>query len=129
MLAGYYFHLEAKESEYLGHNMLCTGMYMPDTAMLKTIRNEILFNGEPLVESIAKANTFDLDTSNAMKRVPNGYPKDHPQAELFRQRDWLLVQDLPEARLFDPHLVDWVLSEFEKTKDFCQWLNRTVKGE
>jgi len=109
--------------------MLCTGMYMPDTAMLKTIRDEILFNGEPLVESINKADTFGLDTSNAMKRVPNGYPKDHPQAELFRQRDWLLVQDLPEARLSDPHLVDWVLSEFEKTKDFCQWLNRAVRGE
>jgi hypothetical protein len=48
---------------------------------------------------------------------------------LFKQRDWLVVQDLPEKRLFDPHLVDWVLSEFEKTKDFCQWLNRTVRGE
>ena len=129
MLSGYYFHLEAKESEYLGHNMLCTGMYMPDTAMLKTIRNEILFHGEPLVESINKVDTFDLDTSNAMKRVPNGYPKDHPYAELFKQRDWLLMQDLPEKRLSDPHLVDWVVSEFEKTKDFCQWLNRTVKGE
>ena len=42
MLSGYYFHMEAKESEYLGHNMLCTGMYMPDTTMLKTIRDEIL---------------------------------------------------------------------------------------
>ncbi len=129
MLSGYYFHLEAKESEYLGHNMLCTGMYMPDTAMLKTIRDEILFNGKPLVEAIAKAKGFDLDTSHAMKRVPNGYPKDHPQAELFKQRDWLVVQDLPDKRLSDPHLVDWVLSEFEKTKDFCQWLNRTVRGE
>ena len=105
------------------------GKKMPDTAMLKTIRDEILFNGEPLGEAIAKAKGFDLDTSHAMKRVPNGYPKDHPQAELFKQRDWLLVQDLPDTRLSDPHLVDWVLSEFEKTKDFCQWLNRTVKGE
>ena len=129
MLAGYYFHLEAKESEYLGHNMLCTGMYMPDNAMLKTIRDEILFNAEPLVESIAKAKSFTLDTGRAMKRVPNGYPKDHPQAELFKQRDWLLMQDLPDQRLYDPHLVDWVLSEFEKTKDFSQWLNRAVRME
>ncbi len=129
MLAGYYFHIQAKESEYLSGNMLCTGMYMPDTAMLKTIRDEILFNGEPLAEAIAKADTFGLDTSHAMKRVPNGYPKDHPQAELFKQRDWLLVRDLPDQRLSDPHLVDWVLSEFEKTKDFCQWLNRTVRSE
>ncbi len=129
MLAGYYFHLEAKESEYLGHNMLCTGMYMPDNAMLKTLRDEILFNADPLVENIAKADTFGLDTDRAMKRVPNGYPKNHPQADLFKQRDWLLVQDLPDQRLLDPHLVDWVLSEFEKTKDFCQWLNRTVREE
>ena len=129
MLSGYYFHVEAKESEYLGHNMLCTGMYMPDTTMLKTIRDEILFNAEPLVESIAKAKGFDLDTSNAMKRVPNGYPKDHPHAELFKQRDWLLVQELQDDILYRERLVEWVLAEFEKTKDFCQWLNRTVKGE
>ncbi len=129
MLGGYYFHLEAKESEYLGHNMLCTGMYMPDGTMLKSIRDEILFNAEPLVESIAKVDTFSLDTGNAMKRVPSGYTKDHPQAELFKQRDWLLVENLPDERLSEPHLVDWVLTEFEKTKDFCQWLNRTVQGE
>ena len=127
MLSGYYFHVQAQESEYLSGNMLCTGMYMPDTAMLKTIRDEILFNGEPLAEAIAKVDTFSLDTSHAMKRVPNGYPKDHPHADLFKQRDWLLIRDLPNQRLSDPHLVDWVLSEFEKTKDFCQWLNRTVR--
>ena len=129
MLAGYYFHVEAKESEYLGHNMLCTGMYMPDTAMLKAIRDEILFNGELLAENIAKAHGFYLDTSRAMKRVPNGYPKDHPQADLFKQRDWLLVQEMSDKQLFDPHLVDWVLTEFEKTKDFSQWLNRAVRME
>ena len=124
MLSGYYFHLEAKESEYLGHNMLCTGMYMPDTAMLKTIRNEILFNGEPLVESINKVDTFDLDTSNAMKRVPNGYPKDHPYADYLRLRDYLLVKEVSDEMLYSPHLVELVLEEFKKTKDFCQWLNR-----
>jgi len=96
--------------------------------MLKTIRNEILFNADPLVASVDEAKGFVLDTSNAMKRVPNGYPKDHPHAELFKQRDWLLVHDLPDQRLFDSHLIDWVLSEFEKTKSFCQWLNRTVRG-
>jgi len=104
-------------------------MYMPDTPMLKTIRDEILFNGEPLVESIAKADTFNLDTTHAMKRVPNGYPKDHPHAELFKQRDWLMIEPISNKHLYDPHLLDWVLSEFEKTKDFCQWLNRTVRGE
>ena len=126
MLSGYYFHLEPKEAEYLGHNMICTGMYCPDTAMLKTIREEIMYDGATLVKAIEKADTFGLDTARNMKRVPNGYPKDHEYAELFKQRDWLLVEDLGDDILYSPHLVEWVLSEFRKTKDFCQWLNATV---
>ena len=128
MLSGYYFHIEPEEAGYLGRNMICTGMYCPDNAMLKTIRDEILFNGEPLAEAIAAADTFSFDTSRSMKRVPNGYPKDHPYAEFFKQRDWLLSQDTPDDILYGPHLTEWVLSEFEKTKDFCQWLNRTVRA-
>lgn len=127
MLSGYYFHLEPKEAEYLGHNMICTGMYCPDSAMLKSIREEILFDGTPLAEAIGKADTFALDTSRSLKRVPNGYPKDHVYADLLRQRDWLLMQNLDDSILFGPHLVEWVLTEFEKTKDFCHWLNAAVE--
>ena len=128
-LAGYYFHLQANESEYLSGNMICSGMYMPDTAMLKSIRNEILFDGDKLHESIVKADTFVLDTTNATQRVPAGYPKDHKQADFFKQRDWLLIEDISESTLYDPNLVDHVLSEFEKTKPFCQWLNHAVCGD
>lgn len=126
MLSGYYFHLEPKEAEYLGHNMICTGMYCPDQAMLKAIREEIMFDGATLVKAIKKADTFGLDTARNMKRVPNGYPKDHEYAELLKQRDWLLVEDMSDDLLFSPHLVDWALSEFKKTKDYCQWLNAAV---
>ncbi len=126
MLSGYYFHLEPKEAEYLGHNMICTGMYCPDQAMLKAIREEIMFDGATLVKAIKKADTFGLDTARNMKRVPNGYPKDHEYAELLKQRDWLLVEDMSDDLLFSPHLVEWALSEFKKTKDYCQWLNAAV---
>ena len=126
MLSGYYFHLEPKEAEYLGHNMICTGMYCPDQAMLKAIREEIMFDGATLVKAIKKADTFGLDTARNMKRLPNGYPKDHEYAELLKQRDWLLVEDMSDDLLFSPHLVEWTLSEFKKTKDYCQWLNAAV---
>jgi hypothetical protein len=60
---------------------------------------------------------FNFEQLLIQTRVPNGYPKDHPQAEHFKQRDWLIAQDLPDKRLSYPHLGDWVLSVFEKTKD------------
>ena len=74
--------------------------------------------------AIKNAKGFNLDTFRNMKRVPNGYPKDHPYAEYFKQRDWLLMKEVEDKHLYSPDLVDWVLEEFKKTKDFCQWLNK-----
>ena len=129
MNSGYYFHLEPDGSEYIGRNMLCTGMYCPDSPMLKSIRDGILFDSEPMVRAIRKARHFTLDTSKNMVRVPNGYPKDHPQADLFKHRDWLLERDIPQDMLYSKRLVEWALEEFKTTYDFCQTLNRLVSFE
>lgn len=126
MLSGYYFQVQPRESEdYFSGNMLCTGMYMPYPETLKGIRDEILYDGKPLADAIDSAKGFTLDTYRNMKRVPNGYPKDHPYAEYFRQRDWLLVKEVDDKHLYGPNLVEWVLEEFKRTKDFCRWLNQT----
>ena len=125
MLSGYYFQIQPKESEdYFSGNMLCTGMYMPYPDTLKSVREEILFDGDTLAETIRKADGFTLDTHSALKRVPNGYPKDHPHTEFLKLRDYLMLREVGEQDLYRPDLVDWVLDEFKKTKDFCRWLNR-----
>ena len=125
MLSGYYFQIQPKDSEdYFSGNMLCTGMYMPYPNTLKSVREEILFDGDTLAETIQKADGFTLDTHSALKRVPNGYPKDHPHAEFLKLRDYLMLREVGEQDLYRPDLVDWVLDEFKKTRDFCRWLNR-----
>src|SRR5574344_987015 len=112
MLGGYYFHLEPDDANYLNHCLLCTGMYCPDKEMVKSIRDAVLFDSKPFKKAISKAKHFSLDTENNTSRVPNGYPKDHPDAELFKQRDWLLMQDISNERLYDSHLIEWALEEF-----------------
>ena len=64
-----------------------------------------------------------------MVRVPNGYPKDHPQAELFKHRDWLLEREIPKDMLYSKRLVEWALEEFQTTRNFCQTLNKMVNFE
>ena len=124
MLSGYYFQVQPRESEdYFSGNMLCTGMYMPFPETVKSIREEVLYDGDPLEKAIKKAKGFALDTHSALKRVPNGYPKDHPHADYLKLRDYLLVKEVDDKHLYSPNLVDCVLEEFKKTKDFCQWLN------
>lgn len=129
MNSGYYFHLEPEDAGYLGHNMLCTGMYCPDKEMIKSIRDEILFDGKPFMEAIRTAKHFRLDTSHNTLRVPNGYPKEHPQAELLKHRDWLLMRDIPTDMLYSKRLVEWVLEEFHTTYDFNTLLNKAVRAE
>ncbi|MBQ0130554.1 MAG: DUF2461 family protein, partial [bacterium] len=94
-----------------------------------SIRDGVLFDAEPLVKSIKKAKHFTCDTSRNMVRVPNGYPKDHPQAELFKHRDWLLEREIPKDMLYSKRLVEWALEEFQTTRDFCQTLNRMIEFE
>ena len=127
MLSGYYFHIEPSEAGYLGRNMICTGMYCPTPEMLKMIRDEILFDGSGLASAIEAAKPFVFETERSLKRVPNGYPKDHPYADLLKQRDWLLSQNTPDDILYGDHVVEWAVEEFRKTKDFCQTLNRMVR--
>lgn len=125
-LAGYYLQVEPKEAEYLGGNMLYTGMYHPETQMLKSIRDEVLFDGKKFTDAIAAAHHFNLLTETNLKRVPNGYPKDHPYAELLKQRDWALSQPIPEDILFSDHLVEWALEEFRTSREINQLLNRCI---
>ena len=129
MNSGYYFHLEPDGAEYLGRNMLCTGMYCPDKTMLNAIRDEILFDAKPLAKAIKAAKHFSLDTEHNAARVPNGYPKEHSQAEWLKQRDWLLVRDIPSEMLYSKRLVEWALEEFRTTCEFSTLLNKAVRSE
>ncbi len=128
-LSGYYFHLQPQNDENLKRSLICTGMYAPDKNMLKSLRDEVLYNGQPFVDAIAKAPHFALDTEHNTVRVPNGYPKDHPYSDLFKQRDWLLVQNINGTMLYDKHLMEWALEEFKTTFEFSRLLNRTVNFE
>ncbi|MDD4057530.1 MAG: DUF2461 domain-containing protein, partial [Bacteroidales bacterium] len=74
--SGYYFHIEAEGANYIGGNILSTGVYRPEPAALKSIREEIFLNGDQFQETISKANNFKIETGETLKRVPGGYPSE-----------------------------------------------------
>lgn len=125
-LAGYYLHFEAADAEFLGRNLLCSGMHSPDAIMLKRLRDEVLFNGRAFEEALLEARNFELDLSNSLSRPPKGFPKGHPYDVLLRLRQWDLFQDVSDERLADAHFMEWVLEEFRSTLKINQLLNRAV---
>lgn len=122
--AGYYFHVEAEESEYLGHDMLACGIYNPTPAFTKAIREEIDLNGKAFDKTVKKAKNFSIDPYDMLARVPNGYSKDHPYAEYLRMKIFCLTAPIPADILYGPNLMDYVVENFRSAKDFNDLLNK-----
>lgn len=125
-LAGYYLHFEGDKSDYLGGNSLYTGLYNPDNNSLKSIREDICYDGDSFQNAIKKAKNFKLDYSNSLTRTPKGFPANHPHDNLLRLRQYNLIQSVHESLLYDKHLIEWTLEEFKSSYDFNQLLNKAV---
>ena len=122
--AGYYFHVEAEESEYLGHDLLACGIYNPTPAFTKAIREEIDLNGKEFDKAVKKAKNFSLDPQDMLARVPNGYSKDHPYADYLRMRTFCLLASLPKDILYGTNLMDYVVEQFRSAKQYNDLLNK-----
>lgn len=127
--AGYYFHIEPKGKQWLGGSMLATGLYHPEPAILRSVREDILSNGANFVKTIKAAKGFDWDDDreDKLSRPPKGFPADSPYIEYIKQKNFSLVQSLDEKLLSDgKKLLDFCVKEFKKTKAFANHINVAV---
>lgn len=124
--AGYYFHVEPKETDYLGGHLLSTGVYLPTPRAMKSIREEIMLNGEQFHNSVEEADGFDLEMGRKLKKVPSGFPADSPYTQYFKFQDFYLAKSLDDNFLMDKNLLKNTLNEFKKTVTFNTILNRAI---
>ena len=107
---GGYFHFQP------GEMFLGGGMYMPDRERLAAWRR--LVDEEPAtvhraIDDPAFAATFErIDTHDPLKRVPPGFPSDHPEAELLKMRDVVFGRRLSDDEVLSPDLPDAVADAF-----------------
>lgn len=126
--AGYYFHVEPPEADYIGANILAAGMYAPTKELLAQLRHEIVYDGEMLEKAVKKAKGFVL--GGKLKKVPNGYPADSPYAEYLKLKDFSLCKNIPDDILIGDNdkLLDYVLKQFKTVKDYNHWLNEAAES-
>ena len=125
-LAGYYLHFEGDGAEYIGCNGLFTGLWNPDKDTLKSIREDICYDGDAFIDAINKAGNFILDTSNSLTKNPKDFPSQHKHDILLRLKQYNLVQKLPEGMLYSDHLIEWALEEFKTSLEFNNLLNKAA---
>lgn len=109
--AGGYFHLQPGEI-YVGG-----GVWHPEPAWLRAFRDRVVgdYDGfRAIVEAPAFGETFGSvgDDGESLKRVPPGYPPDHPAADLLRKKNVTFGRRLSDADATSPKLPSVIAESF-----------------
>lgn len=125
--AGYYFHAEPSGGAYLGGSLLSAGLYMPEPVVLRSVREEILDNGQDMLDAVASSAGFALSTENSLKRNPKDFPAGSRFDELLRLRDFYIEKPLGSSDMLSADLLDNTLRDFRSASGFVSILNRAVR--
>ena len=87
------------------------GMWHPPTAKLAAFRSAVADDPKRvrgLLDDPKFKGTFGAISGDKLTRVPPGFPKDHPEAELLKQKDLTFGRRLADDDVFSPGLPDLI---------------------
>ena len=124
---GYYLMIKPDNQSFLGGGLFAD-MFKDATAM---VRDSIVRNAEEW-ETIIHAPEFVkyfTVQGTALKNVPAGYEKEHPQAEYLKYKSWYLEYPIKDEELYDAETFLVKAAEiFRIMKPFNDYLNRALAG-
>jgi uncharacterized protein (TIGR02453 family) len=118
--AGVYFHVSPDEVWIGG------GMYSPDGPQLLAVREHLAANLRTLraiVESPGFRKHFGALEGEKLKRVPRGFPTDHPAAEYLKFRQFLAGAEFPASLATSPKFYGTLLAVFREATPLTRFLN------
>jgi len=121
---GYYIHIEP------GKSFIAGGMYMPNPENLAKIRQEIDYNA-PKFLKILNGKEFKkyfdgLSDWDRVKTAPKGYPKDHPQIDLLKNKSFTVSYAFIDAEVTDKNFVKKVAVICKSIKQLNDYLKEAV---
>ena len=124
---GYYLMIKPGNQSFLGGGLFAP-MFKDATRM---IRDYIVQNGEEW-EKIVHGPEFEkyfTVQGTALKNVPAGYDKEHPQAKYLKFKSWYLEYPLIDEELNDAKVFTKNAAEiFRIMKPFNDYLNKALVG-
>ena len=122
--AGYYLHIHPEKS------FLAGGCWMPEGDMLKSIRQEIDYNGadfHEIIDDKAFKKYFGApDSEYKLKTPTKGYQPDHQYIEYLKLKSFTFSHALTRAELSGSNAVDDVCNGFIRLYPFISFLRNAV---
>jgi uncharacterized protein (TIGR02453 family) len=119
----YYLHLQPGES-FIGG-----GIYMPEGDQLKIIRKQMDEDPREFKKMISNKDfvkTFGGLGGDKLKTAPKGYAPDHPEIELLKHKQFLVVHLLKESDVTSAKFVQHMVSVCKAMKPFNEYFNRLL---
>jgi uncharacterized protein (TIGR02453 family) len=119
----YYIHIMP------GGSLLAGGVHMPTSADLQAIRSAIAADPDPIkkvIEATEFRKYFGGISGEMLKSAPRGYSPDHPQIELLRHKQFLVLHPLSDEQVLLPDFADHALQVFSAMKPFFDYLQPLV---
>lgn len=124
--AGYYIHIDPTG------NFLTCGHYMLMPEELKKIRKGI-YEDFDTFQSIINQENFKKEfgnlcmEENMLKRVPNGFNKNHPAAEYLKLKNFYVMKSFSDKKLFTDNFIDYAASIFKEMQPLNDFLNNLLE--
>src|SRR5262245_40883041 len=122
--AGFYFHLDPTTCFMAG------GVWMPAQPALLRIREAIAAQPtalERLTSAPGFRRRFDgLSQEAKLRRVPRGFPPDHPAAEWLKLQSFTASAAIEPKVVTSPRLIDRLCADVEPLVPLVRWLNRAL---
>lgn len=122
---GYYLMIKPGGQSFLGGGLFAD-MFKEATIM---VRDYIAANGREWEEILNNPDFREHFTvqGTALKRVPAGYDREHPQAEFLKFKSWYLEYPVADAEFGDGEaFLHHAVRVFQIMKPFNDYLNRAL---
>ena len=122
--AGYYVHIEP------GASFIGGGMYLPESKILKSIREEVMYGIDEFNQIINDADfktIFGNIYGEKLKRPPKGFPADFNDIELLKLKSYALVHHVSDEEVQQEDFITKIKEVFRKMAPFNHFLNRVFE--
>jgi uncharacterized protein (TIGR02453 family) len=122
--AGFYFQVAP------GDCFLGGGMWMPQKEALGRIRDAIAEDPKGFARIATDGRLVrrfgGLDEEAVLKRVPRGYPPDHPAARWLRYQSFITGRALTDAQATGARLPALLEADFALMTPLVRWINAAL---
>ena len=117
---GYYLRIRPGES------FLAGGFFEPNKEDLLRIRKEFEMDTSEIREIITNktfVKYFDKLIGNSLKTAPRGFDKEHPNMDLIRMKQFIVVRNFTDEEVLAPNFFDEVSQSYKAMRPYFDYMS------